>query len=93
MNHYPVGSLVTVTGTFTDKTTSAPVDPATVTIQAWIERGPIPSAPSVTKVSTGVYTADLDTTDLSGDWTYRFFGTGGAQAAAVGQFIVDGIPT
>jgi hypothetical protein len=94
MNHYPVGSLVTVTGTFTDEATGEPVSPDTVTVQAWVNGGSAPSAAVsvITDVSTGVFSAELSTTGLAGNWTYRFFGSGGVQAAGIGQFTVDGIP-
>ena len=43
----------------------------------------------VVRDSTGTYHIDIDTTGLSGTWTYTWVGYGGVQTRAEGQLIVS----
>lgn len=78
------GSLVTSTATFVSEATGQPADPTTVVVKYLPPGGPVqtltyPNA-LVTRVSTGVYATELDTTGLPGDWTVEVIGTGAVQA-------------
>jgi hypothetical protein len=93
---YMSGSLVTSTATFLDDTGS-PADPSTITLKYKTGTGDTvtavyPDSP-VTKVSTGVYQAELDTTGFDGPnlqlWTVEWIGTGSVQAIAVSTFQVS----
>src|SRR5215472_6709212 len=89
------GSLATSTATFLDDTGS-PADPTTITLKYKVGSGSTttvvyPSAP-VTRASTGVYQAELDTSGFSGPgqqlWTIEWIGTGTVQAIGVSYFLV-----
>ena len=91
MGTYYEGALVRVTAVFTNAA-GAPVDPTTVTLNwhrtkdavtAWTVQ-----AGQIVKDSVGNYHADLDTTSLTGPWSYEFEGTGAAQATNAGTFLV-----
>jgi len=43
----------------------------------------------VVRDSTGTYHIDIDTTGLSGTWTYSWVGYGGVQTRSEGQLIVS----
>ena len=47
---------------------------------------------SITKVSTGVYSAELDTTNKPGTWTAEWVGTGTCAAVNAAQFVVTPNP-
>ena len=79
------GNAVTTQVTFTVPPSTTPVDPDTVTLKfkggvqtttTWVYLG----AGSITKVSTGVYTAELNTTSYPGPWTVEWIGTGACAA-------------
>jgi hypothetical protein len=84
VTEYPEGQVVTVQGTFKN-TLLALADPSVVklTIKS-------PTEPETTyeylvgavisKVSTGIYTADLDTTGKRGLWIYTWWSTGTGQS-------------
>lgn len=93
------GTAVTVQATFT--VGNAPTDPTTITmkfrsggntITTWTYGG----AGSITRVSTGVYSATLDTTPgtltVPGIWTVEWTGTGAAAVVQTAQFQVDQPP-
>lgn len=88
-------SLVTVTVTFLDDT-GTPADPSVITLKykagtADTITAVYPASP-VTKVSAGIYQAELDTTGFTGPgqqpWTVQWSGTGNVQAIAVATFTV-----
>jgi len=88
---YTEGALVKVTAAFTDSNNAA-VDPTTVTLK-WHRNKDAVTTWTVTtgqivKDSVGNYHANLDTTDLTGPWSYEWEGTGAAQAANAGTFLV-----
>ena len=92
-NHYDVGDLVRVRGTFTDAdgdvhdptavlfTFKAPSDDE-ATSYTYGEDA------ELVKSSTGVYYVDVDA-DEAGDWWCRFHATGTGQAAAERSFKVE----
>lgn len=77
------GSLLTLVGTFVLASTGLPTDPTTITVKVNI--GGVtttyvyPNA-FITKVSTGVYSVEIDTTGNPGPGTCEFIGTGAVQA-------------
>lgn len=93
-NKHDLGDLVKVTGTFTDPDNSdAAIDPTVVklsfrnpagTVTTWTYGGG-----EITKVSTGVYTANIDA-NAAGRWYYRWWSTGTGQAAEEQSFQVVG---
>lgn len=91
MGTYIEGALVRVTAAFTNAAGAA-VDPTTVTLKWHRNQDPVTSwtvtAGQIVKDSVGNYHADLDTTNLVGGWSYEFEGTGAAQAANAGTFLV-----
>lgn len=92
MGPYTWGQTLVMTLTVTNAS-GALVDPATVTceVQAPGEPMPAPVQCAVTRVSAGVYSAQLVLTDDPGSWTYRFETTSpvGAQERV---FYVNGSP-
>lgn len=84
------GSLVTSTATFTN-TSGTPTDPTTITLKVQSPNGTVntytyPNA-FITRVSTGVYSAEIDTTGLTGyhgpiteTFVVEWIGTGNVQA-------------
>lgn len=84
-NTYTSGDLVRCSAAFTDAA-GAPVNPTTVTGFTKTPAGII-SPQSVTHDSLGNYHFDVSVSE-SGTWYYRLVGTGAAQAAAEGRFIV-----
>lgn len=88
-NQYHVGTLVRVTGTFTDSGGSA-VDPTTVTFKYRTPEGVTTTYVYTTdaelvKSSTGVYYVDVSVTS-SGVWWHEFSSTGTGQAASEAYF-------
>lgn len=92
------GSLVTSTVTFTAESTGEPADPSAITLswqpgyQATVQTATYGDGSTITKVSTGVYAAELDTTSHPGPWTVQWTGTGTVQAIAVSNFQVTPAP-
>lgn len=89
MNTYMSGSLVTSTATYANDA-GTPTDPTVVTLKYKTGSGATttvtyPSAP-VVKVSTGVYSAEFDTSGWTGPdnqlWATQWSGTGTVQAIA-----------
>ena len=72
----------------------APTDPTVVTLTFIAGTGAEPTTwtylgtGSIVKVSTGVYSAELDTTSAPGDWQVRWKGTGACASIDVGGFPV-----
>jgi hypothetical protein len=87
---YHIGDKVKLTATFKDET-GALADPTTVVFRAL---GPSASFVYTTpdshivRDSIGVYHVILST-DVSGDWAYRFEGTGALTAATERSFFVE----
>ena len=86
------GSLVTSTVTFTSEATGLPADPTTVTLKYLPPGGTVttvayPNA-AITRVSEGVYAAELDSTGLPGNWTVEWIGTGNVQAIADSGYVI-----
>jgi hypothetical protein len=86
MNNYEIGDLVQVTANFVDVNNS-PIDPTNVTCQ-YVSTKSSAATASVTKVSTGIYTAQIPCA-VDGNYAYRFLGTGAAQASNEGAFVVN----
>ena len=102
MNSYIAGSLVTVSATFTNAS-GTPTDPTTVTLQvgrlgsgvsvSTYSGGTTTGTYAITKVSTGNYAANIDTTSLpQAQWTYEWYGSGTLQAINYGVFAVTSNP-
>ena len=103
MNQYVAGSLVTVTASFTDNVTGNPADPSTVTLKVGRKytadttstyiSGTLTGPYAITRVSTGNYSANIDTTSfVQSQYTYEWIGTGGVQAITTGVFAVTTAP-
>ena len=84
------GTLMTSTVTFASEQTGQAADPTTVTLKYLPPGGSVQTvvypATGITRVSAGVYSAELDTTGLPGDWTVEWIGTGAVQAIEDGSF-------
>lgn len=92
-NHYTLGQLVRVTGTFKDSdevvqdpdnvyfSYKAPSDTTATTYTYDVDA-------ELVKDSTGVYHVDIDANEV-GTWPYRFFSTGNGQASEECRFIVQ----
>jgi hypothetical protein len=97
-NHYMVGSSVTVTGTYTNRQTGALTDPTDAKVDVVDPKGRKITYTylnaEVVKISTGIFTYDVDTTGQPGRWQYRWWSPAGTsvQVAAANQFIVDPFP-
>jgi hypothetical protein len=97
-NHWTIGAKVTVKGTWTNVTTGDPADPTDARVDIADPTGTITTytylGDDLTREATGVYTYDIDTTDLAGRYQYRFWSPSGEaqQAAGMGEFIVDPFP-
>lgn len=95
MAEYAEGSLVKLTGTFTDEVGAA-VDPSVVKVAIEKSDGTTTTYtygtdPEVTKPSTGIYQIQVDTTGKPGYWHYRWYSTGSGQTATTrGRFRVIG---
>lgn len=96
LNQYDVGMLVSIVGTFKDKSLQLQ-DPTTVTLKV---KDPTASAYTpytfalgqVIKDSQGLYRKDFDTSTKPGKWLYRWESTGLYQAAADNAFLVKASP-
>lgn len=90
------GSLVTSTATFIAEATGTATDPTTIVLK-YLEPGggvttvTYPNA-FITRVSTGVYSAELDTTGLPGGWVAEWIGTGAVQAIAASTWTITRAP-
>jgi len=96
INEYDEGTLVIVsTSPGFQSPSGTLIDPSTVkldvitpdnvlTTTTYGGSGPYP----ITRVSTGIYQASLDTTGKPGRWQYRWYATGTGQAAATNEFFV-----
>ena len=92
MNHYDVGDLVKIQGTFTDSAGEA-VEPNAVFVKVKPPTGTMLSYEytvdaEVVWSSKGIYYVHVDA-DEHGIWLYRFSSTGAGQAADELSFIVD----
>jgi hypothetical protein len=88
-NTYDCGDVVRLTAAFTDISNN-PADPSSITLRvkqpdATVVVHNYPG--DIAKDSTGVYHFDLSISE-SGDWYYRFEGTGTVQAASETLFHV-----
>jgi hypothetical protein len=81
LTNYPEGTVVTVKGTFTGVSGTVQ-DPTTVLLDITEPDGTQTTYTSgkIVKASTGVYTANLDTTGKRGLWLYTWYSTGVGQA-------------
>ena len=92
------GTSVTTTATFTNPDQPAtPVDPTTVTLKFRVSGGAVTTwtfggSGSIVKVATGIYSAELDTTSMPGDWELEWIGTGTCAAVNVASFLVQAAP-
>lgn len=90
------GSLVTTTATFLSEA-GTPADPTTVVLKYQLSRGgtvttvTYPNA-FITKVSTGVYKAEIDTTSQSGPPVVEWIGTGTVQAIGDASWTLTAAP-
>ena len=96
MTTFMAGGLVTSTATFTATSTGLATDPTTITLKYLPGSGSAvtiiyPDA-RITRVSTGVYSAELDTTGKTGTWTADWTGTGAVQAIAADSWTVTAAP-
>lgn len=90
---FPWGSLVRVTAAFADAL-GLPVDPDSVTVRTYspeldFEVKVYGADVELERDELGSYHYDIDA-QVSGDWVYRWEGTGVGQAAAEGKFKVAG---
>lgn len=85
---FPWNALVRTTASFTDDD-GAPVDPDDVTLLTFDPLGNVTEyvygVDLIERDSTGEYRFDIPG-NPSGDWRYRWAGTGAAAAVAEGQF-------
>jgi len=92
MNEYTEGDTAVCRGEFKDAN-GAYQDPTTVKFvfeppgAAAVEYTYLTDS-QIVRVSAGIYTVDLDTTDKPGTWYYRFYSTGTGKAAEQNQFHV-----
>ena len=89
MNTCDVGDLVRCSGVFTDEDGNA-VDPGAVYCKILDPSGNVATYQygeddEVVRDDTGTYHVDVDV-DEGGDWWYRFYSTGSAQAAGEAVF-------
>jgi hypothetical protein len=89
------GTAVTTTCTFTTAA-GALMDPSVITVSyragsaaavTWTYGGG-----QITRVSQGVYTAELDTTNNAGYWQVKWTGTGACAAVSLSTFPVTATP-
>lgn len=94
VNSYDIGDLVRVSVAFTNSGGTA-VDPSSVVLKYVAPGGTAITRTygevgEVQKDSTGAYHYDIDTTDgRRGEWWYKWYGTGTAQAMVKGRFVVE----
>lgn len=83
---YTSGTLVTVTGTFTNLE-GALTDPTTVTMTYAPAGSATVTTVTPSRVSMGIYTANIDTTGFGAvEVAYEFDGTGACQASGKASF-------
>lgn len=88
-NNYTVGTLVRVSTVVTQIVGGSPIDPTTITLTLELPDGTIVDLTSaIVRDSTGNYHADY-TPVAFGLHQYEWAGTGAAQVAKVGSFIVN----
>jgi hypothetical protein len=93
---YMAGTLVTSTATFVAESTGLPADPTTVSLKYELAPGTVvaftyPSG--ITKVSTGVYQYEVDTTGApAGTATLVWKGTGAVQAINADTWTIEPSP-
>ncbi len=82
MNSYPLGSLIKLTGTFTDAN-GAPADPTVVTLSILAPDTTVSeySGDDLDNSDVGIYSYDLEP-DAAGPWIYRWVGDGAITAAS-----------
>lgn len=93
---FTAGSLVTSTATFVLTSTGSAADPTTIVLKVLEAGGTVttytyPNA-FITRVGTGVYSAEIDTTGQNGVATVEWIGTGAVQAIAASSWLVTGAP-
>lgn len=86
MTTYDIGDEVRLSVAFTDAAGAA-ADPTTVTCTVRKPDGSTLTPTATSTGSTGAYRADIQP-DQTGNWYYRFAGTGALVAAEEGQFYV-----
>lgn len=90
MTSYDVGDIARVTCTFTNES-GVNTDPTTVTLEVKTPTGVITSytwaGGTVTRSAAGVFYKDISIT-MSGEWFYRFEGTGAVESASEANFYV-----
>jgi len=91
MSNFDIGKQVRLKGEFTDPNDSdAPIDPTTITVKYKQPGGALVTHvfgvdAEVIKSGTGVYYEDVTLT-ASGNFTFKWFGTGNAVAAEEAGF-------
>lgn len=85
---YTIGTLVVLSVTFTD-INGLPADPTTVAIQIQAPDSTYLTPPSITHVSTGIYTCQVQVMQ-TGIYAYNWAGTGAIEATNPGTFTVAG---
>jgi hypothetical protein len=92
---YMAGSLITSTATFVSTETGENSDPTTVVVKVKQEGTTssytYPNA-FITKVSTGVYSCEIDTTSNAGPGTVEWIGTGAVQAINATSWFTTAAP-
>lgn len=87
---YVRGDLVQSTMSFfSDAAQTVPADPATVTATVKSPVTGLVTAYSPTKVSTGVYYVQVDTTPGNGKWVVHWQGTGTVQKSYFDEWLVQ----
>jgi hypothetical protein len=93
-NTHARGQLVRVRGTFRDpENANAVIDPSVVKLSIKNPAGTVTTytygtGDTIVKDSTGKYKAEIDA-NAAGEWHYRWWSTGTAQAAEEGKFQVS----
>lgn len=91
MHTYWTGNQVQISGTFAVGGTVT--DPTTITLQVKDPSGTTTAytyaAAQVTRAGTGIYNYVLSVGTLSGNYTYKYAGTGACVASSEGAFFVD----
>lgn len=82
------GNIDPTTVAFTYVAVGSGVAPATLTYSG----STTPSVGVVARTSTGVYVAQVDTTNLAGNWSYQWRSTGVGQAVAFSSIVVSEPP-
>jgi hypothetical protein len=89
---YTAGTLVTVTGTFTSST-GVLTNPTTIVLKYSQAGTTVVTTVTPSLISTGVYSADIDTTGFGTvQVLYEFIGTGAVQTSAFGEFDTEALP-